>query len=234
MKHFFILLTVFLISYCFTAHAQRYQFELAAEAGPGFSYVYGKGAKQMEKQNPLLGFSAGIGLRFNTPKVAGIYTGIYIERKGFEWPIPSMNSEGKPITYSYKAMYHYVTIPVMLNATVGKKVQFFVNAGGYVSALFRIHLQQKELNINNVNPGGYQYVDAGFCGGIGLRVPVLKRLIFSLEARNTTGFRKIVKNTESKDAIHNTATSFILGIAYSFKPWKKEGKLKLKNKNHAL
>jgi len=219
MKNFYALLFL-LVS--FITNAQRHQFELAVETGPGFSYIYGAGAKQLQKQNPLLGFSTGIGLRFNTPKVAGIYTGIYIERKGFEWPIPITNSEGKPVSYSYKAMYHYVTIPVMLNVTIGKKVQFFVNAGGYVSALFRIHLQQKELMIDNVNPGGYHYVDAGFCGGIGLRIPVLKRLIFSFEARNSTGFLKVVKNTESKDAFYNTSTSFMVSLAYSFKPWKEK------------
>ncbi len=204
----------------FVINAQRYKFELAIEAGPGFSYIYGDGATQLKKQNPLLGFSSGIGFRFNALKVVGVYTGIYVERKGFNWPIESMNSDGHPVIYSYKAEYHYVTIPVMLHAEVGKKVKFFVNAGGYVSALFRIHLNQKELHIDNVNPGGYQYVDAGFCGGVGIRVPVLKRLIFSLEMRNSTGFMKVVKNTEAKDAIHNTSTSFMLGIAYSFKPWK--------------
>jgi len=210
--------------------AQRYQFELAPEVGPGFSYIYGAGAKQLQKQNPLLGFNAGIGLRLNTSKVAGIYTGVYIERKGFDWPISLTASDGKPATYHYKAMYHYVTIPVMLNATVGKKVQFFVNAGGYVSALFRIHIVQKEMQIDHVNPGGYQYVDAGFCGGIGLRIPVIQRLIFSLEARNNTGFMKVIKNTESKDAFYNTSTSFMVGIAYSFKPWaEKQNKKGWKN-----
>ncbi|HLP52982.1 MAG TPA: outer membrane beta-barrel protein [Chitinophagales bacterium] len=204
------------------ATAQHYKFELAAEAGPGVSCIYGSGAKQLQKQNPLVGYSAGLGLHFNTPKVVGIYTGVYVQRKGFEWPIPALASDGRAMTYRYQALYHYVTIPVMLNATVGKKVQFFVNAGGYVSALFRIYLQQKELGIDNVNPGGYQYVDAGFCGGMGLRVAVLKRLIISVEARNSTGFMKVVKNTEAKDAFYNTSTSFSVGLAYSFKPWKKK------------
>jgi len=178
----------------------------------------------LQKQNPLLGYSTGIGFRFNTPKIAGIYTGIYVERKGFEWPIPSLSSEGKSTILNYKALYHYITVPVMLNVTVGKKVQFFVNAGGYISALFRIHLQQKDLGIDNVNPGGYHYLDAGFCGGIGFRVPVIKRLIFSLEARNSTGFLKVVKNTESKDAFYNTSTSFMVSLSYSFKPWKERKK----------
>ncbi len=220
MRYLLCLLMAISFFYMPNVKAQRCQFELAAEAGPGFSFIYGPGAKKVQKQGPLLGYQAGIGLRFNTPKVVGIYTGIYVTRKGFDWPIESTSEKGEPVTNHYKSIYNYVTVPVLLNATVGKKVQFFVNAGGYVSGLFRIQLVQKEMGVNYINPGGYQYVDAGFCGGLGLRVPVLKHLIFSLEARNSTGFLKIVKNTEGKDAIYNTSTVFMFGIAYSFRPWK--------------
>jgi len=74
--------------------------------------------------------------------------------------------------------------------------------------------------VDNVNPGGYQYVDAGVCAGLGLKVPY-KRWQFSFEARNSTGFLKVVKNTEQKDAVFNTNTSLLVGAAYSFKQWKK-------------
>ncbi len=111
----------------------------------------------------------------------------------------------------------------MLNVQVGSKAQFFINAGGYVAALFRIHLHLKEMKIDNVNPGGYQYVDAGFCGGAGVRIP-FKRFVFSLEARNSTGFMKVIRNTEANDAIFNTNSSVLLGIAYSFRAWKENKK----------
>jgi hypothetical protein len=205
---------------CVLVYAQRYKFELAAEAAPSFGLVYGSGAKQITRQLPVVGFETGIGLRANMPKVAGLYTGVYIERKGFVWAMNATNAEGKPTTYKYHCEYHYVKVPLMLNATVGKKVQFFLNAGGYVAALFRIHVYLKELNIDNVNPGGYQYVDAGICGGLGLKVPY-KGWVFSFEARNSTGFLKVIKNTETKDAVFNTSTSALIGVAYSFKQWKK-------------
>ncbi|HRG89528.1 MAG TPA: outer membrane beta-barrel protein [Chitinophagales bacterium] len=224
MRKLLLLLLTVSIGIATQAQTTRYRFELAAEGGPGFSYIYGAGAKQLKKQSPLLSYTTGLGLRYNTPKVAGIYTGVYIERKGFDWPIAGATADGKSKTLHYYAQYNYVTIPVMINATVGKKVQFFVNAGGYVSALFRIHTFQKELGINNVNPGGYQYVDAGFSGGVGLRVPFARGFVFSLEARNSTGFMKVIKNTERKDAFYNTNTTFIAGIAYSFKPSIKKNK----------
>jgi hypothetical protein len=211
---------------CFKpAVAQRYAFELAVEGGPGFANIYGPAAKQIKNQQSLLAYQAGIGLRFNTPKVVGIYTGIYVTRKGFDWPLKTTSRRDEEVTYHYKLMYNYVTVPVMVNITVGKKVQFFINAGGYVSGLFKIHLQQKELGLNYVNPGGYQYVDAGFCGGLGLRVPVLKRLIISLEACNSTGFLTVTKKPLKDEAFYNTSTCVMVGLAYSFKPWKEKKKV---------
>lgn len=166
----------------------------------------------------MIGFETGIGLRFNTLKVAGIYTGVYVERKGFVWSMNTTDySTGKQVNYRYRSEYHYVKIPVMLNLQAGKKVQFFVNVGGYVAALFRIHLHLKEMKIDHVNPGGYQYVDAVW---FGLLVALL--MVFSFEARNSTGFMKVVKNTETKDAIFNTSSSVLVGIAYSFRPWKQK------------
>lgn len=220
MKHFSTILIVVALLMHSSLHAQRYKFELAVEGGPSFGFVYGSGAKQITKQLPMIGFETGIGLRANMPKVAGLYTGIYVERKGFVWAMDATNTDGKPVTYKYQCEYNYVKVPLMVNARVGKKVQFFVNAGGYVAALFRIHVHLKELNIDNVNPGGYQYVDAGICAGIGLKVPY-KRWMFTLEARNSTGFLKVVKNTETKDAVFNTNTTALVGIAYSFNRWKK-------------
>lgn len=224
MRKLLLLLLTVSIGIVAQAQTTRCLAELAAEGGPGFSYIYGAGAKQLKKQSPLLSYSTGIAVHINTPKVAGLYTGIYVERKGFDWPIAGATADGESKTLHYRAQYNYVTIPVMINATVGKRVQFFVNAGGYVSALFRIHIVQKELGINNINPGGYHYVDAGFSGGLGLRVPFANGFVFSLEARNSTGFLKVVKNTEKKDAFYNTNTAFMAGIAYSFKPRVKKNK----------
>lgn len=212
-------LTALILLYTLT-YAQRYKFELAAEGGPLFGLIYGPGAKQITRQLPMVGFETGLGLRANLPKVAGIYTGVYVERKGFVWAMNATDAEGKPATYKYQCEYHYVKIPLMINATVGKKVQFFVNAGGYVAALFRIHIHLKELRIDHVNPGGYQYVDAGICGGVGLKVPY-KRWVFSLEARNSTGFLQVIKNTEAKDAFYNTSNSALVGVTYSFNRWQK-------------
>ncbi|MDZ4845739.1 MAG: outer membrane beta-barrel protein [Chitinophagales bacterium] len=175
----------------------------------------------MERQLSLPSFQTGIAMRFNTPKIVGFSTGIYVERKGFRIPVEMPVSDAQTLTYYYCTHYNYVTIPLMLNATVGHKAQFFVQAGGFVSVLFRIHVFCEELDFDGTNPGGYQYVDAGFAGGVGLKVPVKERLILSLEARNTTGFRQIIKNTESKDAINNTNTTFLIGIGYAFRQWKK-------------
>lgn len=218
-------LPLFLLSLLFTTcmYGQTYPFEVAAEGGPAFSYVWGKGSRQIKNQKPMVGFQTGLAFRYHSPKVLGIKTGIYVERKGFVLPLETLNGEGKDVTYRYQSQYHYITVPLLLSATVGRRVQFFVNAGGYVSGMFRIHVFLKELKIDNVNPGGYQYVDAGFAGGMGLRVPLLQqRLVLALEARNQTGFLKVVKNTEAKDALHNTSTSFIFSVAYAFNSKKKK------------
>lgn len=201
------------------AFSQHYKFELAAEGGPGFSRVWGEGSKQIENQVALPSFQTGIGMRFATPKVIGFTTGVYVERKGFRIPIEVPVSDAESVTYQYNTHYNYATIPLMLGATMGNKVQFFVQAGGFVSALFRIHIFCEELDFDGINPSGYQYVDAGFSGGMGIKVPVKERLIFSVEARNTTGFRQIIKNTESADVIKNTNTTFLFGVGYAFRKW---------------
>lgn len=217
MKHLHSFFTfIFAIAMLVEAKSQTNKYEVGAYGGAGFSYIYGKGAKQLKKQNPLLGYSAGVGITFNMPKIVGIHIGVVTEQKGFEWPIETVNGDGKPIEYNYKARYHYVSFPVMLRLAVGRNVQFFASVGGYVSVLFRIRLLQKELMVDHVNPSGYQYADAGFCGGLGLRFNFIKQLSFSLEVRNSTGFMKVIKNTEPKDAIFNISTAFIVGVAYGF------------------
>jgi hypothetical protein len=198
--------------------SQSYKFELAAEAGPGFGYVWGKGSNSIKNQKPILSYIVGIGLRFNAPKFFGLHTGVYVERKGFVVPIAFTNKDKNDVIYKYQSQYNYVTIPILCNLSFGKKIKGYLNLGGYVGALFRSHIFLKELDISHVNPGGYQYVDAGIASGLGLKLPI-KRWLIGLEARNNTGFIKVVKNTDPKDAIKNTNTLFLVSVAYSFKPW---------------
>lgn len=206
--------------------AQSYQFELSAVAGPGFARVWGKPAKkELKEQEVIPSFHAGIGLQFNAPKIFSLRTGIFVERKGFVLPLEGIDKEGNPATYKYQSKYNYITVPLLLRFSVGKRVQFFAQAGGFVSALFRIQVQLKDLGLNQINPGGYRYVDAGFSCGLGLKGYITPRLSLSLEAINNTGFLSLIRNTESKDQqFKNNATHFLVSIAYSFIPWKEKKK----------
>lgn len=221
MRQRYTLFLIFLLS-ALSCYTQQYQFELSATAGPGFACIWGAPAKNEFKEQQLIpSFHAGIGLQFNARKIFSLRTGVFVERKGFTLPISSFDKDGNTVIYKYQSKYNYVTIPLLLRFSIGKRIQFFAQAGGFVSALFRSHIQLKELGLNQINPSGYRYVDAGFSGGLGLKGYITPRLSLSFEVINNTGFMPIIKNTQNKEQhLKNNSTNFLFSIGYAFIEWK--------------
>ena len=92
MRHFIILAATFIIQ---SLHAQSYQFELSAVAGPGFARIWGMPAKnELKEQKNLVSFYTGIGLQFNAPNFFTICTGVFVERKGFVLPLKGIDKNG--------------------------------------------------------------------------------------------------------------------------------------------
>lgn len=197
-------------------------FEIGVQGGPGFSIVYGKGVEKQKKTGldfkPSLSFAAGLTLQGNLKKFLGFRTGVMVERRGFYIPLTSSDVNGNAVKLNFVTQYHYVNIPMLLQFHTGSRTAFTLQAGGYVGALFRSRVfVQNRNDMNTVNPGGYYYFDGGVTLGMGLRVPVKKRVIFSLEVRNNLGLTRIIRNTENEDRMYNDNLTVMLGIAFATK-----------------
>jgi len=120
------------------------------------------------------GFSAGLFFQYNFPKIVSIRTGIAYERKG-----------GKGISeyYYYHSQageeikirdnYDYLTFPLLVRATFGKKFQFFVNVGTYFSYLIKCTHVNLLVNVNTIDYTSYhKRFDTGISTGLGFSVPI--------------------------------------------------------------
>ena len=79
--------------------------------------------------------------------------------------------------------YNYIGIPINCRVNFGKKVKFFIEAGGFFDAvvfetLKSLKYGNKWEKENIVTTYKFHKPDFGFSGGIGLRIPIKKYEIF--------------------------------------------------------
>jgi hypothetical protein len=113
-----------------------------------------------------------------------------------------------------------MTLPVLVRAAFGRKVNFFINAGPYVGVLIReVTLFQPQFAgaLLSDNTSSYKQFDVGIIEGLGISIPIGGRFAVSLEARNNTGLYNLNKKEVyfiPVNAIRNNTTNFIFSLNY--------------------
>lgn len=172
------------------SYAQNNRYEWGIECGPNLSTF--KDQPGFDVRTKVF-FSGGVSFQYNSKKIFSFRTGLYYQKKGYQQEVKNKGFSTGIVYASTEIIsnYHYLTLPLLVRATFGKKVKFFMNAGPYVSYLmvqrFTSELSKAPVNAeNNKNFNGIKDWDLGITGGVGIAIP-LKSWLISLEVRNYFG-----------------------------------------------
>ncbi len=167
-------------------------FKVGFKVGANVSNLY---TKDVNSENPLIGFNAGIFAKVPIISFFAIQPEIYYTTKGAKNTYNNVFANG-----SVKYTFNYLEIPVLgvinfaknFNIQVGPYVGFLVS--GKVSNESSFSPFDFERNISTDN---YNKIDVGFIGGVGFDFNVLS---FSL--RYSYGVNKVGKNKNYNGAYY--------------------------------
>ena len=215
-------LLTFIFTCWFTSmiFAQQNKLAIGIEGGPGL--IHFRSNSSMWFNHRTMGYAGALTVQYNLNKVFALRTGLGLYRKGSQTDdITITDDAGKILGVTqFNYYFDYATLPVLLRASIGKKVHYFVNAGAYFGYLTRVHFIAKEsFGRPNISSGNemskYQHFDAGLATGFGLELPIKNKLLLSLELRNNTGLYNIYK-TNPIYTLNTRSTNVLIGVAYRF------------------
>ena len=211
---------LFLLS--FHSFGQEAKFALGIEGGVGPTKLFGNDFIN-DHHYSRMGASTGITGQINFTKHLSIRTGLYCEDKGSELKIQLTDASGAFIeTGKIKEQLLFFNFPLMVRATFGNQLTYFVNAGAYYAFLFKATeifdgtTTYPEMKIDQL--AVFNRHEIGLTTGVGLAYNFSFPLTISLEARNNLG----LNNLSSQAAINNgtiktNGLNFLLGLSYQFR-----------------
>ncbi len=196
----FVLSITFSFLFCSVLNAQTNKFEIGVEVSPSFTFL--KGNDFIEKMyNGTLGYSGGISFQYNWGKRIALRTNIAYERKGGEGEFEFTDNYGASIGKGVVNLnFDYLTIPVLVRFTFGKRTKYFINGGSYFGYLINQTLVFKGANSNGEsnNTASYNSLDAGISLGTGIQYPINEKLFLSSEIRGNIGLYNILPGGDVK------------------------------------
>ena len=206
--------------------AQQATWSAGIEGGPGLSLIYGSD-NVYGHSKPAFSGAAGISGEYGFAPRFSAKAGLHYERISTITDNPSpLLSPGGQLKYNLD----YLSLPLLVKWTTGRKLLFFVNAGPCVSLLLQQTLwylpesgsKQKVANETEA----YHRVNLAVTAGAGIALPVGKRFLVSLELRDNFGvlnIRSAASSFEHTSAMaveppkgHTNSTLLLAGIAYRF------------------
>lgn len=203
-----------------------------------------KSEKNQGEYNSSLGFSSGVSLKFSFGNNVSILTGAWYERKGYNldyagyYPsIYYVSPNDKPSSLmKSEVQLDYLTIPLMMDISIGKKIQSHINFGLYYSLLQNAFSEGESIDTYE-HQNGYQVQkeyfnesqdllfknsDYGFMLGYRIDVPVFKRARIFASVNQSYGITNILdKGEDTKtnysfiiwEGFKNSSTSILFGLS---------------------
>lgn len=216
MKNLSTLLTAILLSY--SSIAQDSKFELGLQGGPNLTNMRYASDLIQSSMYPQIAGTAGLFLQYNISKTFALRVDPGFERLADKTDETTLTNQSGNIIGTGKIHYHYdyISIPVLVRASIGNQVKFFLNAGPNLGFL----LNQSSISdyptakSKTNNTDSYQTLNFGITSGIGVALPIKEAFALSFELRNNFGLSNININSNSNFAIKTNATSLLIGFAY--------------------
>jgi opacity protein-like surface antigen len=202
--------------------AQQNRITFGVEGGISIANLSSNDTYYKDIYESRTGYAAGIALQYNFPKIISLRTGVMYELTGASSDIIFTDNQGNP-TEAIKTLDNidYLVVPLLLRATFGDKINFFVNAGPYWATLLkrRLVLEKAIVLPNGDTVDEYdttddtKKTDFGISAGIGAAAVFNERIAISLEVRDNLGMTDIAPQTYEL----KTRTILILaGVAFKF------------------
>jgi hypothetical protein len=216
MKNLSILFSAMLLSYF--SIAQDSKFEFGIQLGPNITNMRYASSTVQSKRAPQIAGTAGLFLQYNISNMFAIRTDPAFERlsdKSTEiiFTDPNGKSIGSGKMYFH---YDYISVPILVRASIGNQVKFFLNAGPSLGFLFN-QTTISELTTQTSktkNTDRYQTLNFGITSGIGIALPVNEAFSLSLELRNNFGLSNISVSSNNNKAFKASTTSLLIGFSY--------------------
>ena len=213
------LLTSLFIGSTLVCHAQTNVFDIGIEGGGGIATLRGN-EFILNFHDPRTGYTVGIFGQFNFKKLISLRTGAYLERKGSSFNVLFTDNTGQPIrTVKGKEHFEFITIPLLVRATFGNRLNYFVNAGGYIGLLQK---QVEHTNgfenypeTNREQTSNFNSSEFGLSLGVGLSYKFKVPVSLSLEVRDNLGLTDTSKiPVISNGTIKTNAVNILIGVSY--------------------
>ena len=203
-----------------TTFSQDYMFEIGAQAGPNITAMQFENELLQDNTQPKIAALGGLFFQYNLNTIFSLRVDPSFERLEYKYKDRTYtdqygNTDGP---YKTKINLDYITVPVLFKASIGNKINGFVNAG----PSFNFLLQSKwtsempERTFKQLTTTQYNTFNLGLTTGLGVAIPLKETIALSFEVRNNLGLTNINKNDDSDYAIKTNSTSLLVGIAYKF------------------
>ncbi|MBC6995200.1 PorT family protein [Lewinella lacunae] len=146
-------------------------------------------------------------------------TNVAFERKGSVLTSQTTDINGNPLgEITVNTNFNYLTLPILLRATFGKKFHYFINAGPYFGYLIKQNFVSQGDNFpvtTSDNTSLIKRFDTGISTGLGLSVPIKTAFAFSFEVRNNLGLYNVsAVPVANMGTIKTNSTNLLLGFTY--------------------
>jgi len=203
--------------------------------GLGFKFGVGNtGFVRTNIMKPYTGTTVGYGgslfYKYGLGSHFSMQGGLSIDIKGDRIKNVQFTDElGNPLgDLTSHSRLTYLTLPVMVKYSLGKKIKFFTQAGVYGGYLF----DQKQINPEqhgnqaNTYDLNFKQLDWGITAGIGMGIPVSKSINFLFELNSSRGISNINNDYLGKfngkrfvdiRSVHHKVLMIQLGAIYHLK-----------------
>jgi len=201
-----------------TLHAQKMTFEFLG--GPNISKMYGNFG--YNDVNPKVSLTSGLGLSYKLKEHLSLaFKGLY-ERKGcmgkftmFAYQTAAVQSYYYSENYKFRFISNYLTLPITLQYTRGKRIKYTGEAGVYTSILIRETYKAKQISGSSFETTDVtntsKRMDAGLSLGYRTSFPLTNKLYLNVVLFDNLG----LINTAKNGTIRTNAFNILTGLSFS-------------------
>lgn len=225
MKKFLTLLFSFILTISISHGQEKSKYEVGFQTGLVLGTAIGN-SFGLKTDDPIAGFGLGIHALRKINEQFSVKMKINFEQQGwarrnliFESPNPG---PGGSALVEADALYRlsYVNVPILAEYRFGKKLQLYLNGGGFIGFLLeangKIRFDDPSINDNILQNLNIKNVNVGLASGLGISYPITSKLKINAETNQQFGMIDISNDPLAVTKIKLNAFSFLTGLSFHF------------------
>ena len=168
--------------------------------------------------NNGIGYDFGLSYTYKLNKRIALISGLDYDIRSSYTSSKIKNSSGNIVTHKLKNNFGFISVPLLLNITIGNKVKYYVNSGLSLNYLLN-YKQTTDIGDKTdvyYGKGYFNKFGIDLNIGIGVLFPLSEKIDISIEARFRKGLNNIVKNPTMGSSKETTKNALLLlGLKYN-------------------